>query len=115
MVPSRKRTSAKIPRESSAATPPSANGVLALDFNYDFKTDLVLAGFLKSQNIDMAKIPYRDPVQALNDVAEGRLHLYVVLGGISSAVRNSRRNWAGTACTPFTTPRLRTSAISSAE
>lgn len=28
----------------SAATPPSANGLLALDFNYDFKTDLVLAG-----------------------------------------------------------------------
>ena len=24
----------------------------------------------------MAKIPYRDPVQALNDVAEGRLHFY---------------------------------------
>lgn len=39
-------------------------------------TDLVLAGFLKSQNLDMAKVPYRDPVQALNDVAEGRLHLY---------------------------------------
>ena len=27
-------------------------------------TDLVLAGFLKSQNLDMAKIPYRDPVPA---------------------------------------------------
>jgi tripartite-type tricarboxylate transporter receptor subunit TctC len=39
-------------------------------------TDLVLAGFLKSTGIEMAKIPYRDPVQALNDVAEGRLHLY---------------------------------------
>jgi tripartite-type tricarboxylate transporter receptor subunit TctC len=39
-------------------------------------TDLVLAGFLKSAGIEMAKIPYRDPVQALNDVAEGRLHLY---------------------------------------
>ena len=39
-------------------------------------TDLVLAGFLKSEGLDMAKIPYRDPVQALNDVAEGRLHLY---------------------------------------
>jgi tripartite-type tricarboxylate transporter receptor subunit TctC len=39
-------------------------------------TDLVLAGFLKSSGLDMAKIPYRDPVQALNDVAEGRLHLY---------------------------------------
>ena len=24
----------------------------------------------------MARVPYRDPVQALNDVAEGRLHLY---------------------------------------
>jgi Tfp pilus assembly protein PilF len=28
----------------AAAVPPAANGVLALDFNYDFKTDLVLAG-----------------------------------------------------------------------
>jgi hypothetical protein len=27
-----------------AATPPSAEGVLGVDFNYDFKTDLVLAG-----------------------------------------------------------------------
>ncbi|HEX7317635.1 MAG TPA: FG-GAP-like repeat-containing protein [Pyrinomonadaceae bacterium] len=27
-----------------AATPPSPNGVAALDFNYDFKTDLALAG-----------------------------------------------------------------------
>ena len=39
-------------------------------------TDLVLAAFLKSAGLDMAKIPYRDTVQALNDVAEGRLHLY---------------------------------------
>ncbi len=39
-------------------------------------TDLVLAAFLKTEKLDMAKIPYRDAVQALNDVAEGRLHLY---------------------------------------
>ena len=39
-------------------------------------TDLVVASYLKSENHDMAKIPYRDPVQALNDAAEGRLHLY---------------------------------------
>jgi tripartite-type tricarboxylate transporter receptor subunit TctC len=39
-------------------------------------TDLFVAAFLKSENLDMAKIPYRDPVQAMNDVAEGRLHLY---------------------------------------
>ena len=39
-------------------------------------TDLLFAAFLKAQNMDMAKIPYRDPVQALNDVTEGRLHFY---------------------------------------
>lgn len=39
-------------------------------------TDLVLGAFLRSSGIDMAKIPYRDPVQAVNDVGEGRLHLY---------------------------------------
>jgi tripartite-type tricarboxylate transporter receptor subunit TctC len=39
-------------------------------------TDLVLASYLKSSGIEMAKIPYRDTVQALNDVAEARLHLY---------------------------------------
>jgi tripartite-type tricarboxylate transporter receptor subunit TctC len=39
-------------------------------------TDLVIAAFLKREGLDMAKLPYRDPVQAVNDVAEGRLHLY---------------------------------------
>ncbi len=39
-------------------------------------TDLVLAAFLKSAGLNMAKIPYRDPVQAVNDVSEARLHLY---------------------------------------
>jgi tripartite-type tricarboxylate transporter receptor subunit TctC len=39
-------------------------------------TDLIIAAYLKSTGIDMAKIPYRDTVQALNDAAEGRLHLY---------------------------------------
>ena len=39
-------------------------------------TDLVLAAFFKKHGLDMAKIPYRDTVQALSDVSEGRLHLY---------------------------------------
>jgi tripartite-type tricarboxylate transporter receptor subunit TctC len=39
-------------------------------------TDLVVAAFLKTAGLEMAKIPYRDTVQAQNDVAEGRLHLY---------------------------------------
>ena len=35
-------------------------------------TDVVISAFLKREGLDMAKIPYRDPVQALNDVAENR-------------------------------------------
>jgi Tfp pilus assembly protein PilF len=38
-------TGATLPFPGGAsATPPAAHGVLAVDFNYDFKTDLVLAG-----------------------------------------------------------------------
>ncbi len=39
-------------------------------------TDLVIAAFLKREGIDMVKVPYRDPVQAVNDAAEGRLQFY---------------------------------------
>src|SRR5262249_25488572 len=39
--------------------------------------DFVLAGFLKQENVDMARVPYRDTVQAINDLAEGRIQLYV--------------------------------------
>lgn len=54
-------------------------------------TDLVLAAFLKSEKLEMAKIPYRDPVQALNDVAEGRLHLYwAALAIVRGAVQAGR-------------------------
>ncbi len=39
-------------------------------------TDLIVAAWLKKAGIDMVKVPYRNPVQALTDVSEGRLHLY---------------------------------------
>jgi tripartite-type tricarboxylate transporter receptor subunit TctC len=39
-------------------------------------TDLIIKAFLKTTGLDMARVPYRDPVQAQNDVAESRLHLY---------------------------------------
>jgi tripartite-type tricarboxylate transporter receptor subunit TctC len=39
--------------------------------------DFVVAGFLKQGNIDIARVPYRDGVQAINDLAEGRIQLYV--------------------------------------
>jgi tripartite-type tricarboxylate transporter receptor subunit TctC len=38
-------------------------------------SDLIMSGFIKSQNLPMAKIPYRDIMQAPNDLAEGRIHL----------------------------------------
>jgi tripartite-type tricarboxylate transporter receptor subunit TctC len=39
-------------------------------------TDLIFAGFLKSAGLDMVKIPYEDTAKAVDDVAEGRLHVY---------------------------------------
>ncbi len=40
----------------------------ALDFLFD--------GYLKSAGLDMAKVPYRNPVDAANDLAEGRVQVY---------------------------------------
>jgi len=39
--------------------------------------DFVVAGYLKQAGVDVTKVPYRDGVQALNDLAEGRIQLYV--------------------------------------
>jgi tripartite-type tricarboxylate transporter receptor subunit TctC len=39
--------------------------------------DFVTVGFLKQENADIARVPYRDTVQAINDLAEGRIQLYV--------------------------------------
>lgn len=39
-------------------------------------TDIIVAGYLKNAGIDMARVPYRDPVSALNDLAEGRIQFY---------------------------------------
>jgi tripartite-type tricarboxylate transporter receptor subunit TctC len=38
--------------------------------------DLVLSGFLKGVDLEVAKVPYRDPVQAVTDLAEGRIQIY---------------------------------------
>ena len=39
--------------------------------------DLLFAAFLKTEKLKMAKVPYKDPVQAVNDLAEGRIQAYV--------------------------------------
>lgn len=37
--------------------------------------DLVFNGFIKAENLGIAKVPYRDPVQAINDLAENRIQI----------------------------------------
>ena len=39
--------------------------------------DLSFAGFLKSADLNINKIPYRDGVQAVNDLAEGRIQVFL--------------------------------------
>jgi tripartite-type tricarboxylate transporter receptor subunit TctC len=38
--------------------------------------DFLFAGWLKSANLSMTKVPYRNPVEAANDLAEGRVQAY---------------------------------------
>ena len=39
--------------------------------------DLLFQAFLKTEKLNMAKVPYKDTVQAINDLAEGRIHAFV--------------------------------------
>jgi tripartite-type tricarboxylate transporter receptor subunit TctC len=54
-------------------------------------SDLVLAGFLKDMNLQVAKVPYRDIMQAPNDLAESRIQLlmssYASMRGLIEAGR----------------------------
>lgn len=38
--------------------------------------DFIFAGFLKDAGVEVTKVPYKDGVQALNDLAEGRIQIY---------------------------------------
>jgi tripartite-type tricarboxylate transporter receptor subunit TctC len=38
--------------------------------------DFLFEGFLKQAGLSMAKVPYRNPVEAANDLAEGRVQFY---------------------------------------
>lgn len=39
--------------------------------------DFLFAGFLQRNGLAMTKVPYRNPVEAANDLAEGRVHMYM--------------------------------------
>lgn len=38
--------------------------------------DFLFAGWLKQENLNMTKVPYHNPVDAANDLAEGRVQVY---------------------------------------
>jgi tripartite-type tricarboxylate transporter receptor subunit TctC len=44
--------------------------------------DFLFAGFLKSAGLDMTKVPYRNPVDALTDLSEGRIDVLMAALGI---------------------------------
>ncbi len=39
--------------------------------------EFLFQGYLKEMNLDMAKVPYRDTVSAINDLGEARIQMYV--------------------------------------
>ena len=39
--------------------------------------DLLFAAFLKTEKLEMSKVPYKDPVQAINDLSENRIQAFV--------------------------------------
>jgi tripartite-type tricarboxylate transporter receptor subunit TctC len=39
-------------------------------------TDIIIAGYLKGAGLDMARIPYKDTVSAVNDLGESRIQMY---------------------------------------
>jgi tripartite-type tricarboxylate transporter receptor subunit TctC len=45
--------------------------------------DLAITGFLRGANLDIVKVPYRDGVQAVNDLSEGRVQMYTAALAIS--------------------------------
>ena len=54
-----------------ARSKPNTLNVAAAAGNSDF----IMANFIKTQNLPIAKVPYRDIMQAPNDLAEGRIQL----------------------------------------
>jgi tripartite-type tricarboxylate transporter receptor subunit TctC len=40
-------------------------------------TDLIINAYFKTTGLELTRVPYRDPVQGQNDVAEGRVHMYL--------------------------------------
>jgi tripartite-type tricarboxylate transporter receptor subunit TctC len=54
-------------------------------------TDIILAGYFKSAGLEVQKISYKDIATALNDLVEGRIHMYGAAYAIVRAQAQSGR------------------------
>jgi tripartite-type tricarboxylate transporter receptor subunit TctC len=54
-------------------------------------TDIIFAGYFKSAGLDVQKISYKDIATALNDLVEGRIHMYGAAYAIVRAQAQSGR------------------------
>jgi tripartite-type tricarboxylate transporter receptor subunit TctC len=48
-------------------------------------TDFIIEGFLKDKKLSMARVPYKNPVQALTDLSENRIQFYIAAYAITRA------------------------------
>jgi tripartite-type tricarboxylate transporter receptor subunit TctC len=80
---------------SSSIKPTTIAGIVALArgepgvLNWASVTglnDFVFQSFVKSEKLEMVRVPYRDPVQAANDVGEGRVQVYAAAYAIQRPV-----------------------------
>ena len=78
--------------------------------------DLLFAAFLKTEKLEMAKVPYKDPVTAINDLSENRIQAFVgayaimrprILAGKGEGDRPDQRAACGGARTIFRPRRKR--------
>jgi tripartite-type tricarboxylate transporter receptor subunit TctC len=54
-------------------------------------TDIIVAGYLRAAGLDMARAPYKNPVQALTDVTGNRIQFYVAALAIVQAQAQAGR------------------------
>ena len=61
--------------------------------------DILFESYLKANNLSLAKVPYRDFVQGITDIAEGRVHIYFAAYAISVTDTACTKYQPGPECT----------------
>jgi tripartite-type tricarboxylate transporter receptor subunit TctC len=70
--------------------------------------DFLFAGFLQRNGLAMTKVPYRNPVEAANDLAEGRVQMYMAALAIVRLQLQSGKSSCWRSPTAFARPPIPT-------